>query len=179
MTTYDAVIYDLDGTLVRLNVDWAACESALRDRLTEAGVTTENGTAWTLLEAAEQAGIGNEAASIIATYERQGAEGAVRLPTAEEASNQAVPIGVCSLNCEAACRIALERVGLLDTVEVIIGRDSHPERKPAPGPLLAALEAVGVAPERAVFVGDSASDRTTAERAGTAFKPVADGHTNR
>jgi phosphoglycolate phosphatase-like HAD superfamily hydrolase len=179
MTTYDAVVYDLDGTLVRLVVDWVACERELAAILQSEGIETTDLDAWELLAAAEEAGIGARAEATIAEYERGGARDAIRLETADEVTTWDVPVGVCSLNCEAACRIALERVALLDEIDVVIGRDSHTERKPHPGPLEAAISALEGTPKRSLFVGDSDSDRVTAERAGVAFRSVPAGRTSR
>lgn len=176
---HDAVVYDLDGTLIRLAVDWAACETDLAALIRSVGGDPTDHDAWGLLRAAEEADVGREAAGIIAAHERAGAARAAVLDLAAEARTRTVPAGVCSLNCEAACRTALGVADLTDAVAVVVGRDSHPRRKPHPGPLLAAVEALGATPARTLFVGDSASDRETAERAGTAFRPVADGRTSR
>ena len=59
--------------------------------------------------------------------------------------------------------------GLDGSVSAIVGRDSVAAEKPDPEPLLATVEALGTAPERTLFVGDSPRDERTAERAGTAF----------
>lgn len=179
MPEYDAVVYDLDGTLVRLVVDWAACEAELGSLLADVGVDASGLDAWELLRAAEEVGAGEDAEALISAYERDGARDAVTLETADEVRTWEVPVGVCSLNCEAACRTALERADLLDAVDVVVGRDSHPERKPHPGPLEAAIEALGAQPESCLFVGDSDSDRITAERAGAAFRSVPSGRTSR
>jgi phosphoglycolate phosphatase len=168
----DAVVYDLDGTLVRLAVDWAALEADMEAVLRDAGVEPDGFGAWELLDAAERAGVGSEVEALVAAAERDGARDSTRLALADELPEGGLPVGVCSLNCEAACRIALETHGLAGAVEYVVGRDSIPERKPAPEPLLAVVEALGASPERTLFVGDSASDRTTAERAGTRFAPV-------
>jgi len=176
---YDAVVYDLDGTVLRLEVDWAACERDLGSLLASVDVDAADYDAWALLEAAERNGAGDRAADIIAEYERAGAADATRLPLADELATRTEPVGICSLNCEAACRTALARHDLLKEVDVVVGRDSHADRKPAPGPLLAAVEALDAHPQRTVFVGDSDSDRRTAERAGTAFRPAPGGRTSR
>lgn len=83
-----------------------------------------------------------------------------------------VPVGTCSLNCEAACRDALDAHGISKDVGAIVGRDSVTEPKPHPEPLLAVINELGVAPERTLFIGDSDSDEVTARRAGTAFRGV-------
>lgn len=179
MVEYDAVVYDLDGTLVRLMVDWEAVERDLASLLTESEHDPAELDAWELLAAAEEVGLGEPAEYTISAYERAGASDAVRLDTAAEVTSWDVPVGVCSLNCEAACRIALETVGLLEEMAVVIGRDSHSRRKPDPGPLLAALDAMDARPDHSLFVGDSSSDEVTADRAGVNFRSVPSGRTSR
>jgi phosphoglycolate phosphatase len=169
---YDAVVYDLDGTLARLDVDWEQAERDVAARLREANVDPENYDTWGLLDAAEDAGIGDAVHGIIADHERDGATRAERLPCADELADLDVPLGVCSLNCEDACRTALERHDILDAFDVVAGRDTVPARKPDPVALTWVLERLDVAPEDALFVGDSPSDEVTANRAGTAFRRV-------
>ena len=167
-----AVVYDLDGTLVRLTVDWEAVERRLVELLEREGVDTEPLSAWDLLSAAEDAGVGDEADELIAAAEREGARTARRLPLADELLEREIPVGVCSLNHEEAVRIALDEHDLTARVESLVGRGTVPERKPHPKALLAAVEELGVDPENVLFVGDSASDEETAERAGTQFEWV-------
>lgn len=167
---YEAVVYDLDGTLVRLAVDWARVEREVGAALRDAGVDPDAHDTWELLDAAEAAGVGGEVDEIIARHERDGAERAERLPGADELGDVDVPVGVCSLNCEAACRTALDRHALLDTFSVVAGRDTVPARKPDPRALTWVLAELGVEPGDALFVGDSASDEVTAERAGVDFR---------
>ncbi|MCG1003616.1 MULTISPECIES: HAD family hydrolase [Halobacterium] len=172
MTDYEAVVYDLDGTLVRLAVDWAVVEREVADRLREAGVDPSAYDMWEMLDAAEDAGVGADVDELIASHERDGATRAERLSSADELAGLDVPTAVCSLNCEAACRTALGRHDLLDSFRVVAGRDTVPARKPDPRALTWVLDELGVAPEDALFVGDSASDEVTAERAGAAFRWV-------
>ncbi|USZ67746.1 HAD-IA family hydrolase [Halorussus salilacus] len=167
-----AVVYDLDGTLVDLVVDWAAVERRLADLLEREGIDADPLSAWELLDAAEAAGVGEAADDLIAAAERDGARASDRLRRADELLAREIPVGVCSLNREDAVRIALDAHDLAAHVESVVGRGTVPERKPHPRPLLAAVEALGVAPEEVVFVGDSARDEETAERAGTRFEWV-------
>ena len=171
MQPHDAVVYDLDGTLVRLPVDWGAVERALADCAVDAGIDPEGHTAWELLDAGEAAGVGDEMEALIAEHERAGARESTRLPHADRIPEDR-PVGVCSLNCEAACRTALDRNDLAGHVEAVVGRDTVPERKPDPAPLAAALAPLGVAPGDALFVGDSPADAEAAEAAGLAFRWV-------
>ncbi|MFT4882449.1 MAG: phosphoglycolate phosphatase [Natronomonas sp.] len=171
---YEALVYDLDGTLVRLDVDWGAVTEEAAAVLRARGLETE-GSLWDHLQRAEEAGNRHRQAveEVIADHERNGARSATRLPLADELPT-GVPTGVCSLNCEAACRLALELHGLDGHVRAIVGRDTVSTHKPDPEPLLAAVDRLGADPGATLFVGDSESDRVTAERAGVEFQAVAD-----
>lgn len=169
---YDGVVYDLDGTLVHLAVDWRAVERDLTDLLATVDVDATGFGAWEYLDAAVDAGIGAEAEALISEYERAGAERAARLPHADELRDGTRPTAVCSLNCERACRIALSKEDLAERVRAVVGRDSVPTRKPDPAPLLRAVDALNLDPVDVVFVGDSERDAETARRAGTGFRYV-------
>ncbi|WP_436344325.1 HAD family hydrolase [Natronorubrum sp. FCH18a] len=174
MTDYDAVVYDLDGTLVDLDVDWDAVATDVLEVYESADVEPPSRDLWELLGTANDVGLADDVESAIAAHERTGAEAAPRLTHADELLEQAVPVGVCSLNCEAACRIALEAHGLIDAVDAVVGRDTVETQKPHPDPLLETVRKLDAEPETALFVGDSARDRVTAERAGVAFEFVDD-----
>lgn len=174
MTAHDAaIVYDLDGTLVGLDVDWAAAETDVRDVYAAAGVAADPAAdLWGLLEDAPEHGIADAVEAVLSERERAGARSGTRLPLAREVSEVEGPVGVCSLNAESAVRIALERFDLAPHVDAVVGRDTVAEQKPHPRPLLATLERLDAAPETATFVGDSASDGETAHRAGVAFEWV-------
>jgi phosphoglycolate phosphatase len=169
---YDAVVYDLDGTLADLAVDWDAVAADIRSVLVERGVATPEGQdLWTMLERSEAAGHRPAVEAVIADHERPGAQNSTRLPLADGLPRDR-PVGVCSLNCEAACRLALEVHGLADRVDAVVGRDSVATEKPDPEPLLETVRRLEVPPERTLFVGDSPRDEECARRAGTDFRYV-------
>ncbi|WP_240479625.1 HAD family hydrolase [Haloprofundus marisrubri] len=170
--TYDAVVYDLDGTLVDLLVDWNQAASDAEARFADAGVDAAGMDLWAMLDLADQEGMRPEIEAVIADHEREGARSSTRLTLADGVADHAAPVGVCSLNCEDACRIALDVHELTGYVDSVVGRDSVATRKPDPEPLLTVLRELGVDPEGALFVGDSARDEKTADRAGVAFRYV-------
>lgn len=172
MSPYDAVVYDLDGTLVDLEVDWGAVATDVSAVYAEAGKTPPGDGLWGMLEAAPDVGLEAAVESAIATHEREGARAAPRLAHADELLDRTVPVAVCSLNCEAACRIALEEHELTTAVDCVVGRDTVATQKPDPEPLLTAVRALEAEPAETVFIGDSPRDELTAERAGTAFEYV-------
>ncbi|WP_135820647.1 HAD family hydrolase [Halostella litorea] len=169
---YDGVVYDLDGTLVDLPVDWGAVAADVEAVYERAGVDPDGRSLWELLGAARDEGLFERVNAAIAEHEREGARASRRLPAADELAALDRPAAVCSLNCEAACSDALAAHGLTDHVERVVGRDTVDTWKPAPESLLAAVDSLGVDPSRAVFVGDSPRDREAAERAGVAYVDV-------
>ncbi|MGH3718308.1 MAG: HAD family hydrolase [Pseudonocardiaceae bacterium] len=77
-------------------------------------------------------------------------------------------VGVVSNNSAPAVTAFLDVWDLAGSVAPVVGRVAgRPElMKPNPWPLRRALEQLEIAPERAVFVGDSTSDIEAASRAG-------------
>jgi len=175
VSEYDAIVYDLDGTLVDLAVDWGAVAVDVREVYDGANVEPPGEGLWAMLEGAAEAGLHEEVEAAIAAHEREGARASERLAHADALLERSLPAGVCSLNCERACRIALEEHALSEAVEAVVGRDTVGTWKPDPAPLLATARRLGVEPARALFVGDSERDLRTAERAGMDFEYVGEG----
>lgn len=169
---FDAVVYDLDGTLVRLAVDWDAVAREAAECFAEAGVDASDADLWAMLDLADEHGLRDAIEAVLVAHEREGAARSARLATADCLAAATGPVGVCSLNAEVACRVALDTHGLADAVNAVVGRDSVPTRKPDPEPLLTTVSRLDAAPERTLFVGDSERDAETADRAGTAFRYV-------
>jgi len=170
---YDAVVYDLDGTLVDLAVDWDAVACDVTALLESRGVPPEVTDLWEMWRGSK--GTSHETAvhRTMADHEEAGARASTLLPAARSIPGD-LPIGVCSLNAESAAHLALDTHDLTDEVDVVIGRGSVPTEKPDPEPLLETVRPLGVEPERAIFVGDSERDAVTAERAGMPFRYVSD-----
>ncbi len=170
---YDALVYDLDGTLVELDVDWNAVTVDARAVLAERGVETTGMGLDAILDRADELGYRPAVEKSITDHERAGARASRSLPLAD-ALPADVPVAVCSLNAEEAVRLALERHGIDSHVSVVVGRDTVETRKPDPQPLLASIDALPVDAERPLFVGDTERDEETAERAGVRFRYAGD-----
>ena len=181
------VVYDLDGTLVSLPVDWNAARDDLAADLRSRGLDPGDRDLWGLLDLAESTDTRERFEAVVGGHERDAAREAPALALIDELRAHDGPVGVCSLNSEAACRIALDRHGVdvngsgasvrqteaqSASVDAVVGRDTVGSYKPDPEPLLATLSAMGVDGDEAVFVGDSERDRETAERAGVQFRWV-------
>ena len=169
---FDAVVYDLDGTLVDLAVDWDLVAREASEVFRDAGVDASDVDLWAMLDLADEHGLRDAVESVIGGHERDGARDSTRLSLADGVADHTGAVGVCSLNCEAAVRDALDLHSLADHVDAVVGRDSVATRKPDPEPLLETLRRLGVDPEEALFVGDSPGDEQTADAAGVAFRYV-------
>jgi len=73
--------------------------------------------------------------------------------------------------------IILERLGLSDTVALVVGSADVKRHKPDPEGLLFALDRLGVQPKDALFCGDTVLDAGAAKNAGTHFAAVLNGVT--
>ena len=184
---HETLVFDLDGTLVRLAVDWDEAAEAVAAALESRGVSP-SGDLWTMLETADRTGHREAVETVLADRERDGARNSERLPAADTVPGGAgvntdtntgidagvdADVGVCSLNCEAACRVALE-VHDIGGVDAVVGRDTVETEKPDPEPLLETVRRLGGDPAETLFVGDSERDEVTAERAGIDYVYVSE-----
>ena len=76
------------------------------------------------------------------------------------------PLSAMSTGGEARIRAFLEHHGVLDSFVAVAGAQTTPRMKPHPDPLLYCAEAMGVAPERCLVVGDTTVDMRTAAAGG-------------
>ncbi len=167
---FDAVVFDLDGTLVDLDVDWPTVHEKVVDLLGDVmdGPLSEY-TRPEITKLSREVGRYEELDRLLTDYEAEGAETAPRLPLLDVVDELDCAVGVCTANAMSAAERALSRDGLLDAVDVIVARGTVEEEKPHPRPLRECLAGVGVAPGNAVFIGDERSDATTATTAGSSF----------
>jgi phosphoglycolate phosphatase len=86
-------------------------------------------------------------------------------------------LGIVSQKLRYRIEDVLRRDGLLDRFDALVGGDDVRELKPHPEGLLLTLQRLGVAPNAALYVGDTTIDAETAHRAGVAFAAVLTGET--
>lgn len=73
---------------------------------------------------------------------------------------------VISNKREAMSQKILDDLGLSACLDLVVGSDTTPERKPSPVPVLYVLSRLGIMPEEAVIVGDSNFDIEAGKAAG-------------
>lgn len=192
-----AVLFDLDGTLIDSAPD---IHTALNETLASYGeppFTLEAVTGMVgrgvpmLIERAYSAlGKGIDPASrdkaverFLAIYEPRSTELTTLTAGASEATRvlreQGVRLGVVTNKPEVATREILAHFGLLDLLDVIVGGDAGPPKKPEPGLLFLACERLELPVDDVVFVGDSENDVDAARAAGMRVVAVRGGYTSR
>jgi HAD superfamily hydrolase (TIGR01509 family) len=93
-----------------------------------------------------------------------------------EGLRQRVRLGVFTGANRASAMILLGAAGLARHFDAVVGGDEVERVKPAPDGVLAACRALGVAPARAAYVGDSPSDLGAARASGAKAFAAAWGH---
>lgn len=173
MGPLDAVVFDLDGTLVHTEHDYAAWKRALG---LPPGLAVLEGLA-TLPPAARAV-----AEARLDALEREHAARAAAIAGAEAtlaALSGRVRLGILTRNTRATALTALAGAGLarfFDPADVL-GRDEAAP-KPAPDGVLLLLARWGAAPRRAAMVGDVRFDLEAGRAAGVwaiGFDPAATG----
>ncbi len=191
----EAVLFDLDGTLIDSAPDLAAALNRLlagegRRELSLGEVVAMIGDgAPKLIERAFAAtGDGVEGrrlealrAAFLADYEANGAVLTRPYPgvveTLERLTGEGLRLGLCTNKPGRATRAVLAELGLAGHFGAVLGGDElDGVRKPDPRHLLALLELLGAGPERAAMVGDSENDVAAARAAGLPVIVVAFGY---
>ena len=86
-------------------------------------------------------------------------------------------LGIVSAKFRYRIQATLQRDGLLDLFDVIVGGEDVSKPKPDPEGALRAVERLGLRPAQCLYVGDSVVDAETARRAGIPFVAVLSGVT--
>ena len=191
-----AILFDLDGTLIDSAPDIAA---AVNELLSTDGLPSQsvdavrgmigNGVRKLVERAYGRSGKPVEGALLDETTERMmGIYGkhltrhTTLFPGAKEVvltyHTTGVKIGVVTNKPEAFTHEILAHFGLDACVDVVVGGDTGPARKPAPDMLEHALNEVGLTASCGLMVGDSPADIGAAKAARMASVAVRGGYTN-
>ena len=187
----DAVLFDLDGTLIDSAPDLAGaaneqralrgleplplaalrpmCGSGARGML---GVAFDSRPGAVDYEALRE--------EFLAIYQRRMLLHTVVFeaiqPLLDELDARALPWGIVTNKAMKMALPIAQGLGLYGRARVLIGGDSTAFTKPHPEPLLAAARALGISPSRCVYVGDDARDVQAGHAAGMATLAAAWGY---
>jgi phosphoglycolate phosphatase len=189
-----AVIFDFDGTLAVLNIDFSEMRERIFELMRKYGVNEELIEERYLLEIIEEV-VGilweknppaaeeffREAHGILHEIELKAAREGKMLPGVEGALNslrgKGLKVGIVTRNCEEAVRLVLPQIEEL--CDVFISRDSIKKVKPHPEHLTAVMKILKVSGEETVMVGDHPIDVQAGKKVGMKTIGVLTGRTKR
>jgi phosphoglycolate phosphatase len=177
-----AVVFDYDGTLVRLNIDFVGMRQAVEKLVVEYGIELHALRGSYVLETIDQAtelisnksspkglAFHQKALELVTEYEVEAAKGGKMFPGVlgmlRLLRKQAIKIGVITRNCDKAVRMVFPDIELFS--DVYLPRDFVPRVKPHPDHLGLALKEMEVRdPSLCVMVGDHLIDIEGGKRLG-------------
>jgi len=192
---FDAVLFDLDGTLIETAPDLCG---ALNHTLAKAGRKgVELGQVRQMIGdgARVMLRLGLEAtgrtpddeeidlwfAALLDYYWKHVADESFAFPGVRPALDRlraaGLKLAVCTNKPHRLSNHLFEQLKMSHYFDAVLGGDSLPVRKPNADHVLGTLEAIGVASDRAVMVGDSANDLNVARNAGIPVILVTFGYT--
>jgi phosphoglycolate phosphatase len=191
-----AIAFDLDGTLVDSAPDLIGTLNVLLQEeglapfpLAEARPFIGNGARWLVQRGFEAAGAELEPVKaqnlferFLAHYLEHIADESLPFPGVEAALDALRAAGarlaVCTNKRTDLSKALLDKLDLSRRFEAIVGSDLTPAIKPDARHLAAAVQAVGGSMDRAIMVGDAATDAGAARAAGAGLILVSFGYTN-
>jgi HAD superfamily hydrolase (TIGR01549 family) len=182
-------MFDLDNTLIHSTIDFVKLKRKTIDFYSGLGVPndslsptmktyelTEKATAALTkkgLTAREVTKITQNASRLWNHVELENVEKIRAVAGARETlqtlKNRNVKVGVVTRSCRKYALTALQTVGLLEFVDIIVARDDCANHKPDPEPLVQGLTLLGSTAEETVMVGDSLDDFHCSENAKVRF----------
>lgn len=136
------MIWDLDGTLIDLEVDWIGLKAAkkhVKDWETTDRYELEN------------------------IHQAEPIERSVEC--VQELKNRGCKLAICSSNMHETIVQSLKKMGIRNFFDIIVGSNNVNKQKPHPEGLNIIVRILGIAKEKIVFIGDSWRDEEAGKRA--------------
>jgi HAD superfamily hydrolase (TIGR01509 family) len=176
--TIKAVIFDLDGTLVKFNLDYKMVRAETKQILIKEGLPASifslDESIFDMIKKAqvfmknngkdekEMSKIKGAILKLAERHEVEAARSTELLPGVSETlkvlRKMKLKLGLFTINCDTATNYILQQLGLKQFFDAVVTRDCVEMVKPAPEHLQSALEVLDVSPEETLVVGDSVSD---------------------
>lgn len=186
-----AVLFDLDGTLIDSAPDLAGAANRLREQrglppvpyaqlrpLVGTGARGMIGGAFGI--GPGDAGFEALRDEFLAIYERsllqQTAVFTEMVPVLQALEAAGLPWGIVTNKAERFTHPVVQGLGLDRRAGAVVCGDTTPHAKPHPAPLLEAARRIGMAPEACVYVGDDLRDVQAGRAAGMATLAAAWGY---
>ena len=190
-STIKTIIFDFDGTLAKLNIDFHRMREAVGKLILSYGITRDELHTDFVLEMIDSAAailnqrsphiskkFFDEANSIIEKIEIEAAENGELFDRTKELLNALkslkISCGIITRNCTKAVKIVFPDI--LSYCPVVVCRDAVNKVKPHPEHLNMALNKLGGSAKHTLMIGDHPLDIKTGRRAGTKTCGVLTGH---
>jgi len=189
------IAFDLDGTLVDTAPDligtlnWLLADEGLAPlALDDARPFIGRGARWMIERGYQEAGVMLEAGRVQPLFERfierytaHIADESRPFPGVVDALEalkaRGAKLAVCTNKLTGLSVTLLDALGLAPLFDAVVGADAAPAIKPDPRHLEAAIAAAGGSADRAILVGDAATDAGAARAAGVPLILVSFGYT--
>ncbi len=173
-----AVVFDLDGTIVKFNIDYRAIRAEVRSFLIKEGmpasVLSLNESIFEMLKkteifmknngktTAKIEEVRRKALAIAEKHEMEAAKTTSLQPGITEVlktlRDMGLKIGICTVNSQKSVDYILKKFGIGKFFDAVTSRDAVKNVKPNTEHLETTLKALGVNPKEALIVGDSPTD---------------------
>ena len=190
-STIKTIIFDFDGTLAKLNIDFHRMRTAVGKLILSYGITRDELHTDFVLEMIDSAAailnqrsshisrkFFDEANSIIEKIEIEAAENGELFDRTKELLNSLnslkISCGIITRNCAKAVKIVFPDI--LSYCPVVVCRDAVNKVKPHPEHINMALNKLGGSAKHTLMIGDHPLDIKTGRRAGTKTCGVLTGH---
>jgi len=178
----DAVLFDLDGTLVETNIDFPLMKREMIALAVDYGLAPEPLSGLDILavvstsaqnltvmgRASDADSIRRRATEILEEIELRHAGATREVPGARllvsALRSRRIRVGIVTRNCRKASELSLGMVGIAP--DVLVTREDSNYQKPHPEPCVSALESLRARAEASVMVGDHTMDIRTGKAAG-------------
>ena len=180
MASIKAVLFDLDGTIADTAPDLASAANSLRlaDGVPPLPIEilrpmASQGARGLLKEAVgltpDDPGFEHARLRFLAYYEHNLCVHTRLFPGIEPLlagiEQRGLPWGIVTNKVEFFALPLMQKLGLAERCAITVGGDTTPNPKPAPDPLIHAANAINVAPEACLYVGDDLRDVQAAHAA--------------
>jgi phosphoglycolate phosphatase len=176
-----AVVFDLDGTIIKFNLDYRSARAEVIQFLSNHGlpasVFSMNESVFEMLKKVEIlvqnqhsnkkfSELAKDVLAIVEKYEAEGAKTTELLPGALETlqalKKMDLKLGLFTINGQRTTNQILSTFRLKPFFKAVVTRDSVPKVKPNPVHLQTVLKKLKAKPEESIVVGDSRLDMMTA-----------------
>lgn len=179
----EAVVFDLDGTLVNFNLDFKTLRAEARGYLIRMGVPTSllnvNESVFEMLKKTEILfknsdkspeafdEVRGQVLAITEKFEMEAASTTGLMPGAyevlKELKQKNIKLALCTTSSDKAAYYILQRFKIDDFFQLLVARDKVKQVKPSTEQFELALKSLRVSPEAALIVGDSVVDMQSAQ----------------